>query len=100
MSEPNAGLNGCGKVLVSVLVLTLVIMLATPSLLLATGPVGDPEPAPPVGIPGLGNPPTNPEQEGEGKSSIFLARGPIGDPEPAPPVGLPWSGNPPADPDD
>lgn len=61
MSGPKLRLNGYGKALVSVLVIALVMMLVIPSTLLATGPVGDPEPAPPVGIPGLWDPPANPD---------------------------------------
>lgn len=91
MSRPNTYLRKYGKVLICGLILSLLLVLAISSQLLATGPQGDPEPAPPVGIPGSGVPPTAPGDEGEGATSFFLTTGPQGDPEPAPPVGIPWS---------
>jgi len=102
MSGPNVGWSGCGKVLVAVLVFAIVIILAMPSWLLAIGPIGDPEPAPPVRIPGSGDPPPiDPGDEGEGVAAFLLTIGPIGDPEPAPPVGIPWpEEDPPSAPED
>ena len=70
--------KGTGKILVNSLMLALVFMAAIHSAIMATGPMGDPEPAPPVGTPwGEEDPPTSPEDEGpeQSASSVMCHQG-------------------------
>jgi hypothetical protein len=62
--------KGTGNILVNSLMLALVFAVAIHSAIVATGPMGDPEPAPPVGTPwGEEDPPPSPEDEGQDQSA-------------------------------
>jgi hypothetical protein len=66
--------KGTGKILVNSLMLVIIFVVAINSAIMATGPMGDPEPAPPVGTPwGEEDPPTDPENGGseESPSSVL-----------------------------
>jgi len=91
MSGTIIGLKRAGEVLVCGLILTFALVLVMPSSILAIGPMGDPEPAPPIAIPRSGDDPSpDPEEEDECVNPFLLAIGPMGDPEPAPPIATPW----------
>lgn len=70
--------KGTGKILVNGLMLVLIFVLAINSAIMATGPMGDPEPAPPVGTPwGEEDPPTSPEDEGPEQSASSVVLHPL-----------------------